>query len=67
MWPRCFALFAMADLLGIILDVYLVHHIPAARLSIGASLGGLLPSAIVAAVWIPYVYRSKRVRATFRN
>ncbi len=66
-WPRCFVLFAIANLLGIILDEYFVHHIPAARLSLGATIGGLIPSAIAAAVWIPYVYRSKRVRATFRN
>ena len=66
-WPRCFFVFVIANLLLTVVDEYLVHRMPTGTRSLGASLRTLIPLAIGAAIWLPYVYRSRRVKATFRN
>ncbi len=65
-WPRCFAVFLVMSVLGVTLDIVLSHQIPAAAEPIAASIRSIATVAIAAAIWIPYVTLSKRVKATFR-
>ena len=64
-WPLCFALFLIGCLFGGLLDIYFVHHIPVAH-SLSSSVADVIATVLGAAIWIPYLYRSKRVKATFR-
>jgi hypothetical protein len=66
-WRRCFVLFLAANLVGSVVDAWFTQHIPAAARPLGVSVAGLIPLTLGAAIWVPYVYRSKRVKATFRN
>ena len=65
-WPRAFAGFLVLSILGMALDIFFVHHIPVATESISSSIRDIVISGAAAAIWIPYLYRSKRVKATFR-
>jgi transglutaminase-like putative cysteine protease len=64
-WPLCFVFFLIAYLFGSLLDIYFVHHIPAVH-SLSSSIADLIAIVLGAAIWIPYLYRSKRVKSTFR-
>lgn len=66
-WSRCFALFLVVTILGSGLDVFLVDHIPAAAEPFSKSFREIGILAAAAAILIPYVFRSKRVKATFRR
>ncbi len=65
-WPRCFVIFLIGSLLGNLVDVYFVHHIPRATESLSTSVRDIVATAVGAAIWIPYLYRSRRVKSTFR-
>jgi transglutaminase-like putative cysteine protease len=65
-WPRCFAAFLIFSIAGSILDILLVHHIPAATEPIWHSIPEVVGALLGAAIWIPYIFLSKRVKATFR-
>jgi hypothetical protein len=65
-WPRAYVLFLIINLMGAILDTILVDRIPSAAESVLTSLLGIVPIALGAIIWIPYVLFSKRVKATFR-
>jgi len=65
-WPRAFALFLIINLTGVVIDTVLVDHIPTAAEPIVTSLRDITPVVLAAAIWIPYVLFSKRVKATFR-
>lgn len=65
-WPRCFAVFLILSIVGTALDSYLVDRIPAAGEPLMTSIRDIGAAVLAAAIWIPYVYQSKRVKATFR-
>ncbi len=65
-WRCAFALFLIFFLLGAVLDTVLVDRIPSAAEPVITSVTDLAPIVLAAAIWIPYVSFSKRVKATFR-
>lgn len=65
-WPRWFIAFALGNILGASIDYFLTRQIPEAAPSpylFAVTLAFACPGA---AIWVAYVLRSKRVRATFR-
>jgi hypothetical protein len=65
-WRRAFALFLIFSFLGAVLDTVFVDRIPSVAEPVLTSVAGLAPFVLAAAIWIPYVSFSKRVKATFR-
>jgi hypothetical protein len=65
-WPRAFVFFLIVTFVGNLLDTYFDHHISPANKSLISSVPYIVGTIIGAAIWIPYLYRSKRVKATFR-
>jgi Domain of Unknown Function with PDB structure (DUF3857)/Protein of unknown function (DUF2569) len=65
-WRSAFAAFLIFTLLGAVIDTVLVDHIPSAAEPVLTSVADLAPIVLAAAIWIPYVWFSKRARATFR-
>src|SRR5262245_36150672 len=51
---------------GMTVFIVLVDRIPSAAEPILTSVADLVPIVLAAAIWIPYVSFSKRVKATFR-
>jgi hypothetical protein len=65
-WLRCFVVFLIVSVLGRVLDIFMANHIPAAQQSLFASVRDIGIPVVIAAIWIPYVFRSRRVKQTFR-
>jgi len=65
-WPRCFATFVILVIVAMSFDSVLVDRIPAAAESISKTIRDVGAAVLAAAIWVPYVFLSKRVKATFR-
>jgi len=65
-WRRAFALFLIFFVVGAVLNTVFVDRIPSAAEPVLTSVVDLAPIVMAAAIWIPYVSFSKRVKATFR-
>jgi hypothetical protein len=65
-WPRCYALLFLILFLGACLDTFLAQQLPAARGALAGNTRVFVKIIVAGAIWIPYCFASKRVKATFR-
>jgi transglutaminase-like putative cysteine protease len=66
-WPRTYAAFLLFVLAYMMLDFWFVQKIPTAGTSPDGNIRDLVQVIIAAAIWVPYCFVSKRVKATFRR
>ena len=65
-WPWCYAGFLLLVLAGAVVDFTLARQIPAVA-SNPEHIRDLTQVIVAAAIWVPYCFVSKRVKATFRR
>jgi hypothetical protein len=66
-WPRTYAAFLLFVLAYMTLDFWFVQKIPTSGASPDGNIRDLVQVVIAAAIWVPYCFVSKRVKATFRR
>ena len=64
-FPRLFITFCVANLVFVLVDLFVVGRIPAAGAIDPESLREVIKSGISCLIWVPYFIVSKRVAATF--
>jgi hypothetical protein len=64
LFPRVAIAWMLAGVIATVLYLLVVQAIPSVEFNVSAILD-VVAAAIVASIWIPYLIRSRRVRATF--
>jgi transglutaminase-like putative cysteine protease len=65
-WRRWYPIFLIVFVIGGGLDTYLARQISVAGSPLAENVRNIFQGVVAAAIWIPYCFVSKRVKATFR-
>lgn len=65
-WPRSYAALFVILFVGVCLDLFLAQQIPATKGMQAGDIRSIIQLVVAGAIWIPYCFVSKRVKATFR-
>jgi hypothetical protein len=65
-WRRWYPIFLVVFVLGVGIDTCLALQISVAKSSLAENMRDLFKVVVAAAIWVPYCFVSRRVKATFR-